>query len=477
MFSPGTYARWRARGWAAHTLAELPPASPLTERMLQLIWQFQRLKRDDLVTVQGQPVRVLHPGFWNHEAGPDFRNAVIQIGPGLAHNGDVEIDLVPQGWHGHHHDTNPAYRHVILHAVWEADAPWAGHLPVLPLKACLDAPLEELTLWLRQDPAPAAPCLLGRCAASLRNLPESGVAQLLEQAAQVRLETKARHFQARARQVGWEQSLWEGLFSALGYKNNVWPMQQISRSLPALMAKCAEEVSLVQLQARLLGVSGLLPADADVRRAAGQAYLRRLWEFWWREQGHFDEFVLPKSMWRLNGLRPANQPQRRLALAAHWLGQFNLPGRLEKWFASAKPGPKLASSLWEALQTDEDQFWSRHWTFRSAAMGQPQPLIGPPRLTDLAMNVVLPWFWTRAEAGQNRELQKRAEACYFAWPKGQDNAVLRFVSRRLFGDDPRVRLDSAALQQGLLQIVRDFCEFSNALCENCPFPELVRSHC
>jgi hypothetical protein len=27
----------------------------------------------------------------------------------------------------------------------------------------------------------------------------------------------------------------------------------------------------------------------------------------------------------------------------------------------------------------------------------------------------------------------------------------------------------------LLQIVRDFCEHSNALCESCRFPELVRS--
>jgi hypothetical protein len=35
-------------------------------------------------------------------------------------------------------------------------------------------------------------------------------------------------------------------------------------------------------------------------------------------------------------------------------------------------------------------------------------------------------------------------------------------------------LKGAAAQQGLLQILRDFCEHSNALCENCEFPELVR---
>jgi hypothetical protein len=35
-------------------------------------------------------------------------------------------------------------------------------------------------------------------------------------------------------------------------------------------------------------------------------------------------------------------------------------------------------------------------------------------------------------------------------------------------------LPGAAVQQGLIQITRDFCDHSNAVCENCGFPELVR---
>jgi hypothetical protein len=30
------------------------------------------------------------------------------------------------------------------------------------------------------------------------------------------------------------------------------------------------------------------------------------------------------------------------------------------------------------------------------------------------------------------------------------------------------------MQQGLLQLARDFCDQSNVLCEDCEFPELVR---
>jgi hypothetical protein len=71
-------------------------------------------------------------------------------------------------------------------------------------------------------------------------------------------------------------------------------------------------------------------------------------------------------------------------------------------------------------------------------------------------------------------MQRTAEERYFAWPGAEDNAVLRLARQRLLGGASARSLPTAAIQQGLLQIVRDFCEHSNALCENCPFPELVR---
>jgi nucleoid-associated protein YejK len=38
----------------------------------------------------------------------------------------------------------------------------------------------------------------------------------------------------------------------------------------------------------------------------------------------------------------------------------------------------------------------------------------------------------------------------------------------------RTGLNTASHQQGLLQIVRDFCEHSDATCAGCQFPELVK---
>lgn len=219
--SPSTnqYARWRAQqGWAA-SLHETPDAPP--EKLLQSIWQQQRLQREQLKTLDGQPVRVLHPGFASVEGGPDFRGAVLQFGDAAPGSGDVEVDLRDSGWRAHGHDQNPAFKHVILHVVWDGK-PSTARPPTLSLRDVLDAPLAELALQLEHHSIRALPAdLSGRCCAPLRELDAATVNALLREAAHVRLQNKAAQCRARARHVGWEQALWEGLFRALGYKQNV----------------------------------------------------------------------------------------------------------------------------------------------------------------------------------------------------------------------------------------------------------------
>jgi len=207
---------------------ESPP-----ERLLQAVWQHQRLLRDQLKTWDGLPVRVLHPGFLSLEGGPDFRGAVVQIGEAPPQTGDVEVDLRSSGWRAHAHDQNPAFANVILHVLWDCERPTKGTPPAVMLRHALDAPLGELSLWLGGESAQGLPeALRGQCCAPLRELSGEKVQELLRQAAQVRLQSKAAQFQARARQSGWEQALWEGLFRALGYKHNIWPMQRLAELRP-----------------------------------------------------------------------------------------------------------------------------------------------------------------------------------------------------------------------------------------------------
>jgi hypothetical protein len=488
------YAAWRARHRAVDVLRD-ENGFP-TERLLQAIWQHQRLRRDQLKTLDGQSVRILHPGFANAEGGPDFRGAVIQIGAEPPRAGDVEVDLRSHGWRAHGHDRNPNFRSVILHVVWEDTKPIGNAPVVLSLKTALDAPLGELSQWLENESASVLPeNLRGQCSAPLRALDEAQLANLLSQAARVRLEAKAAQFSARARHAGWEQALWEGLFRALGYKHNAWPMQNLAESRGRWTSHAN---SALEFQARLLGIGGLLPAELTRSQTSSDAYLRRVWDCWWRERDEFADCILPRAVWKFHGLRPANHPQRRLALASHWLADKNFIPKIEKWIAAeiskgragsllpaadatdsahgvARPtAQKFCESLHEILQPPPNEFWSWHWTWRSVRLKKPQPLLGAPRVTDLAVNVILPWLWARAAEGKNAALRLEIEQRYFAWPAAEDNSVLKLARQRLLGTSGSRALRSAAAQQGLLQIIRDFCAHSNAVCDHCRLPDLVQ---
>ena len=485
--STSFYAQWRLRSGAALALRDDCAAPP--ERLLQAIWQHQRLRRDQLRTLDGEPLRVLHPGFASVEGGPDFRGAVLQIGDLAPRSGDVEVDVRASGWRAHGHDRNPAFRNVLLHVVWDAVGVHASAcrgatpsnklklelqppLHALMIRDQLDAPLSELSTWLEREPVKPLPeNLLGQCNAPLRELTAEQLAELLQEAARVRFESKAAQFQARARHAGWEQALWEGLFRALGYKHNVWPMHCLAET----RERWAERgLSPLALQARLLGLGGLLPTELGRAQSSTDGYLRRIWDCWWREREEFSEIILPREVWKFHGLRPANHPQRRLALPAHWLAKGDLLARLNRWCATELAGEALLNSLVEILQVEHDEFWSWHWTFRSARLSKPQPLLGATRITDLAVNVVLPWLWARVAEGKNEKLRRELERRYFAWPCAEDNSVLRLARQRLLGGAARRVLRNAAQQQGLMQIVRDFCDHSNAICEHCGFPELVK---
>jgi Protein of unknown function (DUF2851) len=467
------YAEWRVRSGAVPLLREDLDSPP--ERLLQAVWLHQRLLREQLTTLDGESVRILHPGFQSLEGGPDFRGAVVQMGDGTVRTGDVEVDLRASGWHAHGHDRNPAFRNVILHVIWESERAAQGAPPSLLLRHVLDAPLGELSLWLGGEPAPAFPEeLRGKCCAPLRSLTGAQRTELLRQAAQVRLQSKAAQFQARARQAGWEQALWEGLFRALGYKNNVWPMQRLAELRPRWAKDHHQPLAL---QARLFGISALLPSELPRAETGTKDYMRRVWDQWWRERDSFSDCLLPRSLWHLHCLRPANHPQRRLALASRWSAEGEVLAKLERWCARTLPDNALADSLLEVLQVAPDDFWSWHCTFRSARFKKPQPLLGATRLTDLAMNVVLPWLWMRALEGKSEAVRQVIEHRYFHWPSGQDNAVLRQARQRLLGGAARGVLSSAAAQQGLMQMVRDFCDHSNAICERCKLPGLVGDFC
>ena len=135
---------------------------------------------------------------------------------------------------------------------------------------------------------------------------------------------------------------------------------------------------------------------------------------------------------------------RRLALASQWLRDDRLAPKLEAWCRREVPAAALPDSLLETLPIEPDEFWSWHCTFRSPRLRRAQPLLGAARMTDLAVNVLLPWLWMRAAEGGNARLQHALEQRYFSWPPAQDNSALRLARQRLL----TARFDYLTLADG-----------------------------
>jgi len=171
---------------------------PISERLVQCIWYDQRLNSVSLQTTDGRTVRVVFQGWWNLEAGPDFRHATLQIGDEPERTGDVEIHLRAEDWdhHGHEHDRQ--FNDVILHVVlWEAGSlhtprTRAGQIiPQLAIQHQLDCPLEQLYDELDIDSYPHnVGNHHGQCAHVLQALHPQSLAALLDTAGEERFGPK-----------------------------------------------------------------------------------------------------------------------------------------------------------------------------------------------------------------------------------------------------------------------------------------------
>ena len=279
---------------------------------------------------------------------------------------------------------------------------------------------------------------------------------MLEAAAQFRLRRKADRLRQRIEIHGRDETIYQSLADALGYKQNRLPLTLLAQRLPlALLHKHREDA-----EALLFGVSGFLETpDLAAARKFTRSYLRSLWDRWWKHREQFARLILPPKIWKLSGARPLNHPHRRLgalaALVANW----------RKFSALANKGePTDVMSLLTNLQHD---FWTKHYTLAAQSSASSLALIGDSRETEVLANVIYPVAFAESHDLWSDYKKLRAQL---------SNRSVKIAAARLFADDPRQKqlLRTVVGQQGLLQIYEDFCLRDASDCADCPFPEQMR---
>ena len=426
----------------------------LTEFQLQHLW-FEHLLPKNLSASDGKSFQIIQTGWWNHESGPDFRDAVIQDETGKMHFGDIEIHLNTSDWKSHQHQLDPNYHRLILHIALQG-SPISiiingKSIPTIVLSSQLPEPLPQLLLKLPEtniQPLPLAQP--GACPTSFKQMEPSLRHLFLQEAGWHRLHLKSEKLSHQIQRDGFLQTLWESLAETLGYKENKIPFRYLARLYPiSKMKKIPEH----ERDALLFGASGFLPKiETATWLKENRHYAAKLWHRWWSQQEQNPK--IPNEIWRLSHTRPANHPQRRIAalsLLAEKISEISILFKNQ----NLKKIKHLLLSL-------RHSFFSSHYTLKSKPSSQSLALLGEPRINDIIINLVFPWFL--AYGWKEKEI-------ILQLPAKQKNLVTNLMTQRLFSFSFKPK--NALEQQGLLQIFYTFC--AGNYCKTCHFPQFLEN--
>jgi len=442
---------------------------PVSEHLVQCIWYDQVFREDELKTTDGLSLRVLSPGWWNHQEGPDFRGAQIEFN-GRLHNGDVEIHLQPSGWRAHGHHLDSRYNDVILHVVMYP-APKTG--PAITAQGQTIAQL-CLSPYLPADVRSLAEVLplesyagnvlgtAGKCADLVEQHGADLYLAFLELAGEWRMLSKARALRERIDHVGPDQALYESFMYACGFSHFKHHFRAIARNLPYERARQLALEDPLLLEAALFRIGGLLPATLP-RGTTAIPHFARLRAL--RRDRLPGLRTLPLH-WRRVGVRPNNNPERRLSGAARFIARTATSGLASTldtlWREKLKALERRRS--FEKLFPAPMGFWSSHCTWAGQKMSTPSSSIGPGRVRSIIGNVFIPAALAMARKDRDRIREEQVFQFFAALPKEPDNRITKTMIPRILGGT-KARM-SFRRQQGLLQMYQDWCE-SNPSCRNC----------
>ena len=427
------------------------------EAFVAWLWEHQQL-RTPLATLDGRQLQIIYPGRHSGSWGPDFRGALLSLDGALLH-GDVEVHVHARDWHVHGHSGDHAYDRTILHVVFVAEAALptvradGAVVPTVALQPALAGPLDALLEeW---EAAAAAPPQPVPC-----RTPEEA-AEVLERAGMARFAAKAARFEADLTCADPPQTLWTGVFEALGYSSNVGPFRRLADRVTLAEARSAARFGHAELTALLLGEAGLLPHQRG--RFALDDYSQELERRW--QAGDRYGPIAPLE-WRLIGVRPGNGPARRVAGAARLLLQeTHEPLHTRVLHALTEPGDRIAATLRGLVSCEGDEYWQAHADL-GRPLGRRCAVIGAQRAGDIVVNVLLPWAAALGSSTGDVALVTSAENVYRRHPLLAGNDITRHMARQIIGPATRSIVRTACMQQGLLHIYRGWCDARD--CRACP---------
>lgn len=434
--------------------AETAAGALPSELELQALW-FSGAFGREFRTISGNSVKIVQFGEWNRSAGPDFIQTAVEI-DGELHTGPLELDPDSISWENHGHSTNPAFRDVVLHVVFQADARrnfirTCEHREV-PQVVITEMQLADALNRPQREVAIAHP---GRCVHPLKHLSNGSIESLLDEAAIHRANLKAARWQKTADAHGRDAALFQSTAETLGYRGNSLAMRLLAQRAPLTLLKAEGDAA----EAVLFGTAGfLVPYLHELAPPDTQDYLRSLWDAWWKSRARFEVTANRAIPWKTHGQRPANHPHRRIGALAALVKSWPQYRRL------ALARPFSAKPLVDFLQSLQHDFWATRHTLTSSAAPRRVAVFGRSHALELVANHLAPL--AMLEGGMTfKSYQKLRNSA--------PNDKVKRCALRLFGSLKAAQPWTRRLchHQALLQVYQDFCLEDFSDCRDCPFPE------
>ena len=406
----------------------------MREEFLYYIWE-NRLLDKALQTTEGETVDIVATGYRNTDSGPDFLEARIQIGDKLW-AGHVEIHVKASDWNRHGHQTDKAYKNVILHVVYENDTK-VNNIPTLELKGHFDE-----TLFANYQKFISSKNWIP-CEKSITQVPVFTRLSWFDRMAVERLESKSETVTKilNANQFDWEDALYKLLMRYFGLKVNNEAFEYLSNILPfKTLLKHAD--NLLQLEAMLFGCAGFLEDDFT------EEYPLLLKREFAVMKAKFNLLTMPAERWKFLRMRPSNFPTIRLAQMAQLIHKN---GCLFSKIREAKNGNEVKAMFNVAAS----EYWKTHYRFGTPTESKPKHL-GDSTADVLMINAVAPLLFCYGKLHKDDSVCETAMQ-FLEETEAEDNAIIRHFTQC------GITAENAMQTQALLHLYSYFCKRKRCL--------------
>ncbi|WP_203293290.1 DUF2851 family protein [Luteirhabdus pelagi] len=412
----------------------------MREEFLHFIWKYQKFSKLSLQTVSGETIEIKSPGQHNHNSGPDFFNASLQIDT-QKWAGNVEIHLRASDWYAHGHESDPAYDSVILHVVYDYDKDIfrkdGSAIPTLELKNYLDSTMLQQYQKLFEVNRNWIPCqdmIATVSEFTLKNwLERLFIERLEEKATPIKTELSKSHYH-------WEAIFLRRLLISFGLKVNREPFSLIARLLSYEVLQKTKS-NLFQLEALLFGMAGLLVKDLK-----DEYYLELQNEYAYLCQ-KFQLSPTVQQIPKFSRLRPPNFPTLRLAQFAALLHQH------DRLFDACMQ-LKNSEEAYAFFSVSPSDYWKMHFNFGTTSSPKEKSLSNS-FIDLLLINAVLP---IKFQYAKHRFTEDPETIVAFSLHlKPETNTIIKRFKKL------QLPVASAMESQALLQLYNQYCIRSKCL--------------